>query len=130
MAVPWVITGNTHMHKQQLAYLSLWLTFKEKKHICFCNGTTLYFVITVSLLRNVQKVSFPSPFLSPLLFLILHFFPPPPLLTLVEQLLGVGGIFPLWLEECVDALPDQVLPAWSPRRPQSTGLYGDDFPWR
>lgn len=49
-------------------------------------------------------------------------------LTLVKQLLGMGGLVALRLEECVDALPDQVLPAWSPCGPQSTGLNRDDFP--
>lgn len=51
-------------------------------------------------------------------------------LTLVQQLLGVGGFFALRLKESTDALPDQVLPAWPARRAQSTGFYRDDLPWR
>lgn len=49
-------------------------------------------------------------------------------LTLMKQLLGMGGLIALRLEECVDALPDQVLPTWSACGPQSTRLNRDDFP--
>lgn len=52
------------------------------------------------------------------------------LLTLMQQLLGVGGLFALRLKESVDALPDQVLPARPACRSQSTSFYGDDLPWR
>lgn len=51
------------------------------------------------------------------------------LLTLLQQLLGVGGLLALRLEESVDALPDQVLPARPARRSQCTRFYGDDLPW-
>lgn len=50
------------------------------------------------------------------------------MLTLMKQLLSMGGLVALRLEESVDALPDQVLPAWSPCGPQSTCLNRDDFP--
>lgn len=40
----------------------------------------------------------------------------------------MGGLFALRLEEGVDALPDQVLPAGPASRPQGTGLDGDDLP--
>lgn len=49
-------------------------------------------------------------------------------LTLMKQLLGMGGLIALRLEECVDALPDQVIPTWSACGPQSTRLNRDDFP--
>lgn len=51
------------------------------------------------------------------------------LLTLLQQLLGVGGLLALRLKEGVDALPDQVLPARPARRSQSTRFYGDDLPY-
>lgn len=52
------------------------------------------------------------------------------LLTLMQQLLSEGGLFALRLKESVNALPDQILPARSSRRSQSTCFYGDDLPWR
>lgn len=47
----------------------------------------------------------------------------------MQQLLGEGGLFALRLKESVNALPDQILPARSSRRSQSTCFYGDDLPW-
>lgn len=49
-------------------------------------------------------------------------------LTLVKQLLGMGGLVALRVEECADALPDQDIPTWSACGPQSTRLNRDDFP--
>jgi len=49
-------------------------------------------------------------------------------LTLMKQLLGMGGLVALRLEESIDALPDQILPTWSACGPQSTRLNRDDFP--
>lgn len=51
------------------------------------------------------------------------------LLTLMQQLLSVGGLFALRLKESVDALLDQILPARPARCSQSTCFYGDDLPW-
>lgn len=50
-------------------------------------------------------------------------------LTLVQQLLGVGGLFALRLKEGVDAAPDQVLPPGPAGGPQGAGFYGDDLSW-
>lgn len=50
-------------------------------------------------------------------------------LTLMKQLLGMGGLIALRLEERVDALPDQILPTWSACGPQSARLNRDDFPY-
>jgi len=50
-------------------------------------------------------------------------------LTLMQQLLGVGGLFALRLKERIDALPHQVLPARPARCSQSARFYGDDLPW-
>lgn len=51
------------------------------------------------------------------------------LLTLMQQLLSVGGLFALRLKESIDALPDQILPARPARCSQSARFYGDDLPW-
>lgn len=47
----------------------------------------------------------------------------------MQKLLGVGGLFALWLKESIDTFPDQVLPSRPACRSQSTSFYGDDLPW-